>query len=91
MSLSLILGAIWAVLATVVALLPMRHQFKPGVTLLVAAPVLIGYIGVQHGLWIAGLGLAAFLSMFRRPLLYYIRKALGKSAELPPELRGDRP
>ncbi len=91
MSLSLTLAAIWAVLATIVALLPMRHQFKPGFLLLVTAPVLIWFIGSQHGFWIAGLGLAAFLSMFRRPLVYYLRKSLGKPVELPKEMQGDRP
>lgn len=91
MSLSLTLGAIWAILATIVALLPMRHQFKPGATLLVLAPALIFYIGTQHGFWIAGLGLFAFLSMFRNPLLYYARKAMGKPVTLPKELVRDKP
>ena len=78
MSTSLILGALWVLAATLVALLPMRHQFKPGFALLVTAPALIGFIGWQHGGWIAALGLLAFLSMFRRPLLYYGRKVLGR-------------
>jgi len=87
MSLSLILGAIWAVAATITALLPMRRQFAPGATLLIIAPALIFYIGLQHGMWIAALGLLAFVSMFRNPLRYYLRKAMGKPVELPPELR----
>ena len=84
MSLSLILGALWGLAATIVAMLPMRHQFKPGFALLLAAPFLIGFIGWQHGGWIAVLGLLAFLSMFRRPLMYFGRKALGRPVpELP--------
>ena len=91
MSLSLILGAVWAVLATIVALLPMRRQFLPGVTLLAAAPVLIVFIGVRHGFWIGGLGLLAFLSVFRNPLRYLVRKAMGKPTPLPKELRREVP
>jgi len=91
MSLSLISAAIWAVSATIVALLPMRAQFPPGVTLLALAPFLIAFIGYQHGFWIAGLGLLAFLSMFRNPLIYIARKTMGKKPELPKELQKGRP
>ena len=91
MSTSLISAAIWAILATIVALLPMRRQFFPGVILLFAAPVLLIYIGYQHGFWIAGLGLLGFLSMFRNPLIYLTRKALGHPAPLPKELQEKEP
>ena len=91
MSTSLILAAIWAILSTIVALLPMRRQFIPGATLLFSAPVLLVYIGIQHGFLIAGVGLLAFLSMFRNPLRYLVRKALGLPTELPKELQGDTP
>ncbi len=91
MSLSLILAAIWAVCGTITALLPMRAQFIPGSALLLSAPLLIGFVGVQHGFWIAALGLLAFGSMFRRPLIYLARKARGLPAELPPELQKDNP
>lgn len=86
MSLSLTLAAIWAVLSAFVAMMPMRRQFGPGIFLLLSAPVLIGFIGYQHGYWIAALGLAAFLSMFRNPLIYLTRKAMGKPAPLPKEI-----
>jgi Protein of unknown function (DUF2484) len=80
MSVPLILGGLWVIAATVVAMLP-------GVVLLIAAPVLLIWIGWAHGwLWL-GVGLLAFLSMFRNPLLYFARRALGRPAELPPELR----
>ena len=52
-----------------------------------AGPVLLLWIGLAHGwLWVA-LGLFAFLSMFRRPLLYFARRGLGLPVELPPDLR----
>lgn len=87
MSYSLLLGCLWVVAATVVAMLPMRRQYAPGVTLLIAAPVLIGFIGWQHGWIFAALGMAAFVSMFRNPLRYFWRRARGEQPELPPEFR----
>lgn len=83
MSLALICGCIWVIAAAGVATLPMRHQFAPGLVLLVAAPLLILWIGATHGWVWAALGLFAFLSMFRRPLFYLLRRALGH----PPEAR----
>lgn len=77
MSLSLLLGALWAIAATITALLPMKFQYPPGLTLLVLAPFLIGFIGYQHGFWLGVAALAGFLSMFRRPLIYFGKKALG--------------
>ena len=86
MSTPLILGCVWVIAATVTAMLPMRRQMVPGITLLVAAPVLLVWIGLVHGwLWLA-VGLFAFLSMFRNPLLYFVRRAMGRPARLPKEL-----
>ncbi|SPF76526.1 hypothetical protein ALP8811_01534 [Aliiroseovarius pelagivivens] len=79
MSPSLIAAALWAIAATIVALLPMRMQFPPGILLLISAPFLIVWIGATHGWVWAALGLAAFLSMFRRPLWYLARKAVGRA------------
>ena len=87
MSLSLILAALWAIAGTIVAFLPMRALMIPGSALMLAAPVLIVFIGYQHGAIYAVLGLLAFLSMFRNPLRYVVQKALGQNPELPPELR----
>lgn len=87
MSIPLVLGCFWVIAAAIVAMLPMKAQMLPGMALLVAAPVLLVWIGWAHGwLWLA-LGLYAFLSMFRNPLLYFARRALGRPADLPPELR----
>lgn len=86
MSLPLILGCVWVLAATATAMLPMRRQMVPGVALLVGAPVLLGWIGYAHGwIWLA-IGLFAFLSMFRNPLLYFLRRAMGRPAPLPKEL-----
>ena len=85
MSLSVLLAVVWVFAATVVALLPMRRQYLPGSILLFVAPLLIACLGYQYG-WIAGVGaLAAFVSMFRRPLRYFWRKWRGLETEEVPE------
>jgi hypothetical protein len=68
MAQSLIAGCLWVLAAAATAMLPMRRQMVPGLALLVAAPALIAWIGVSVSWWVGGLGLLAFLSMFRRPL-----------------------
>jgi len=78
MSLSLIAGCIWVFLAAGVAMLPMRQQFPPGLALLIAAPCLLAWIAVDHGAWIFLAGLFAFVSMFRRPLIYLFCKTFKK-------------
>ncbi len=78
MSAALILGCLWVLASAVTAMLPMRAQMLPGLVLLAAAPMLLVWIGREHGwLWLAA-GLFAFLSMFRRPLAYFARRALGR-------------
>ena len=83
MSTPVLLAILWVFAATVTAMLPMRHQYVPGVILLLAAPVLIVWMGALHGWWLAVLGLAAFVSMMRNPLRYLWRRARGEKPELP--------
>ncbi|MCK0138962.1 DUF2484 family protein [Aliiroseovarius sp. F47248L] len=78
MSAPLIAAALWVIAASAVAFLPMRRQFAPGLVLLVAAPVLIVWIGMSHGWLWSAIGLGAFISKFRRPLWYLARKTLGQ-------------
>ena len=86
MSPPLILGCLWVLAAAATAMLPMRRQMVPGLALLIVAPGLLVWIGLVHGwLWLA-IGLFAFLSMFRNPLLYFLRRATGRPARLPREL-----
>ena len=77
MSAPLVLGALWVIVASVTAMLPMRWQIYPGLPLLVAVPFLLGWIGVDHGIWWVVVGLLAFASMFRRPLYYFYLRARG--------------
>ena len=83
MSLSLITGCVWVLIAAVVAMLPMRMQYPPGIMLLIAAPILLGWIAYDHGWWIFAAGLFAFISMFRNPLIYFLRRARGEKPEIP--------
>ncbi|MEY8841592.1 DUF2484 family protein [Cribrihabitans sp. XS_ASV171] len=77
MSLSISLAIAWVLAATLVAFLPMRRQYLPGSLLMLAAPVLIAFLGWQHGVLMALGALAAFLSMFRNPLIHFWRKWRG--------------
>ena len=87
MSLPLILGALWVVAGTITAFLPMRMQMYPGIPLLIAAPILLIWIGAAHGwVWVIA-GLLAFGSIFRNPLIYFYKRARGLPVDLPPELR----
>ena len=83
MSMSLISGCVWVLIATFVAMLPMRAQFPPGITLLVVAPFLLGWIAWEHGGWIFAVGLFAFVSMFRNPLLYLANRLHSKASGKP--------
>ena len=83
MSFSLILACVWVIGATIVAMLPMRRQYIPGVTLLIGAPVLIGVIWYEHGMWFGVAALFGFLSMFRNPLIYLWKRARGEHPEIP--------
>lgn len=80
MSLPLILCCVWVVAGAGVAMLPMRRQFVPGFALLLAAPVLIVWVGAVHGWMWSAFGLFAFVSMFRRPLMALLRHVTGRGA-----------
>lgn len=82
MSLPLLLASLWVVAGTFVAFLPMRLQYPPGICLLLAAPCLLIWIGIDHGMWVALAGAFAFVSMFRRPLGYFVKRGLGLEKEV---------
>ena len=74
---------LWVFASTVVAMLPMRWQYVPGVALLIAAPILIAKIALAVGFFPAFVGLAAFISMYRNPLRYFWKKLTGQHVEIP--------
>ncbi len=83
MSWSIIIAAIWVLIAMGTALMPMRWQYVPGVTLLVLAPVLIFWLGYDFGWGWSAAAFAGFASMFRNPLKYIYARARGQNPEVP--------
>lgn len=79
----LVLGCFWIIAAAITAMLPMKYQKFPGLPLLLAAPVLLVWIGMAHGWGWLSFGLFAFASMFRRPLIYFVRRAVGLPNDRP--------
>jgi Protein of unknown function (DUF2484) len=91
MSPPVIAACLWVLAATVTAFLPMRRQYLPGVPLLILAPVILIWLGVQHGIWITGVATLAFLSMFRNPPIYFARKAMGLPVQRPEDPASEGP
>lgn len=83
MSAALITACLWVLAAAATAMLPMRRQYAPGITLLALAPFMIGWLGWTYGLWVGVIAVLAFVSMFRNPLVYFAKRAMGKSAQIP--------
>ncbi|MFP7570352.1 DUF2484 family protein [Marivita sp. S2033] len=73
----------WVFASALVAMLPMRWQYVPGVSLLLAAPFLIFEIAQVAGLLASALGVMAFVSMYRNPLRYFWKRASGQRVEVP--------
>ncbi len=79
----LVLSGLWVIAGVLVAILPMRHQYAPGIALLALAPVLIWMVGREYGVVPAALAVLAFVSMFRNPLRYFARRLRGERPEIP--------
>ncbi|MFV1440453.1 MULTISPECIES: DUF2484 family protein [unclassified Phaeobacter] len=72
--LSLLASVLWVFIATGVAALPVRWQRGPGIALVAVAPMLIYFLGRDHGWFAAAFGCFALVSMFRRPLLHVLSR-----------------
>ena len=83
MSWAWIVACLWVLAAAATAMLPMKRQYAPGLTLLLIAPVLIVWLGATYGWWVSALAGLAFISMFRHPLRYLIGRAMGEKPEVP--------
>lgn len=71
---ALILASFWVLAAAVTAMLPMRYQYAPGLTLLILSLPLLIFVGSSHGwVWVVAV-LAAVISMYRNPLRYFARQ-----------------
>jgi hypothetical protein len=74
---------LWVFASAACAMLPIRNQYIPAVILLIAAPVLIVWIGYDVHPLAAIAAVAAFVSMFRNPLRYLYARLKGEQPELP--------
>jgi hypothetical protein len=73
MPVSLTLTCVWVLAAAIVAMLPMRLQYAPGLALLILAVPLAILVGIEVGwIWVVAV-LFAVVSMYRRPLLALAR------------------
>ncbi|WP_170568905.1 DUF2484 family protein [Ruegeria atlantica] len=81
MAYSVVFAALWVVASTIVAMLPMRLQFPPGIVLFASAPVLIIWLGFDYGWFFSVLALAGFASRFRNPIRYYWRRWTGREVD----------
>ena len=73
----------WVFASALVAMLPMRWQYLPGVLLLLAAPVLIGSIAKTIGFWAALAAVLAIGPRYRNPLRDYWKRLKGQMVERP--------
>ena len=83
MSASLILAALWAVIANVLAMTPSKdHHWRNAYILIAVGIPILGYVVIQHGPWLGLLVLAAGCSVLRWPVIYFARwlRRLGGSA-----------
>ncbi len=79
MPLSLTLASLWVLAAAITAMLPMRYQYVPGLTLLILSLPLAVFVGMDLGfIWVA-LVLFAVGSMFRHPLRYLAKRVFSRS------------
>jgi len=77
------LACLWVLAAAAVSLLPMRRQYVPGLSLLLTAPFLVVWLALTWGPWMALGATLAVISMFRRPLVYLAKRALGRAPARP--------
>jgi len=77
---SLILGFVWVLAASLIAVMPRRYHW-PGAAVLIAAGVpLIGWIAWQNGVVAGVIALAAGASILRWPVIYLVRWLRGRLA-----------
>lgn len=71
MSISIILAALWALIANVMAMFPSRdNHWKNAYGLIAIGIPILGFVTWQHGPWLGLLVLAAGMSVLRWPVIY---------------------
>lgn len=72
---SIILACLWAVTATLIAILPSRDRHWRAAYMLIAAGIpILGWVTLQNGPWVGLIVLAAGASILRWPLIYLWRR-----------------
>lgn len=74
MTLSLILAAVWALVANILAMTPSKdHHWRNAYFLIAIGIPIVGFVTYQHGPWIGMLVLAGGMSVLRWPVIYLTR------------------
>lgn len=80
MNASVLLACLWAIAATVTAMLPSRdHHWRAAYLLIAAGIPILGWVTYENGPWIGLIVLAAGASILRWPLIYLWRWLRRKS------------
>lgn len=85
MTLSLALACLWALVATVIALLPGRFHWPAAYALIAVGIPILGFVTYQNGPVMGMLVLAGGVSVLRWPAIYLVRWLRGKGREEPAE------
>lgn len=79
MSLSILAACLWAVVATLIAVLPSRDRHWRAAYFLIAAGIpILGWVTYQNGPWVGLIVLAGGASILRWPLIRLWRRVMGK-------------
>lgn len=72
---SMLLACLWAVTATLIAILPSRDRHWRAAYGLIAAGIpILGWVSYQNGPWVGLIVLAAGVSILRWPLIHLWRR-----------------
>ena len=81
MSGAIIAACLWAIVATLTAMLPSRdHHWRAAYILIAAGIPILGWVTYENGPWIGLIVLAAGASILRWPLIYLWRWLRRKAA-----------
>ncbi len=74
MTLSLILAAVWALVANLIAMLPSKdHHWRNAYVLIAIGIPLLGFVTYENGPWVGLAVLVAGMSILRWPVIYLSR------------------
>ena len=75
---ALLIAALWALAVNLVAMLPWgKPHFSLGFVLLLCFPFVVWQIALAFGGWAVFAIVLVGVSLYRLPLIYYVKKVLG--------------